>query len=135
MRYLIVAASLALAGCSGAQWDSGVTWAPDFIKQAPPGPSSIDQDPLPDVAALVQEQGAKTFSNLQTIQISEPWPDGYNWKVCARVHTLGATGFPISNTYTVDIVGGRLRNPRIDTTATCAKLEYRPVTVVARAAG
>lgn len=133
MRHLIIGACLTLAGCSGAQWDSGVTWAPDFIKQVPPKPSSVDQDQLPDVTAIVKEQGAKTFSNLQSIQISEPWPDGYNWRFCANVHSLGVTGLPISKTYTVDVVGGQLRNPRIDTTATCVKLEYRPVTVIVAA--
>jgi hypothetical protein len=125
MRYLIVVASLALAGCSGLQWDSGVTWAPDFIKQEQSKPSSIEPEPLPDVAAIVKTQGAKTFSNLQSIQISEPWPDSNHWKLCARVRSLSVTGAPVSGTYTVNVVGGNLRDPRLDTAGVCTKLKYR----------
>lgn len=129
MRYLVFVAALVLAGCSGLQWDSGVSWAPDFIKQDRPKPSSIDPDPPPDVAAVVKAQGAHTFSNLRSIQISDPWPDGNHWKFCARVLSLGATGSPISGRYTVDVIGGRLHNPRLDSGAVCAKTGYRSVPV------
>ena len=132
MRYLIFLAALALAGCGGLQWDSGVSWAPDFIKQDQPKPSSVEPDPLPDVMAIVKAQGVHTFSNLQSIQISEPWPDGNHWKFCAKVHTLGVSGQPISGTYTVDVVAGQLQNPRLDRTAVCERMGYRrvPVTTV-----
>ncbi len=127
LRYLIICWSLALAGCSALQWDSGVSWAPDFVKQDQPKPSSVEPAPLPDVIAIVQKQGAHTFSNLQSIQVSEPWPDDYNWKFCTKVYTLGVTGVPIIDTYTLDVIGERLHNPRLDRTATCAKLRYRSV--------
>lgn len=130
MKKFIVGACIALTGCGALKLDSGVTWAPDFIKQAPPSPSSsVSPDPRPDVPKIVGEQGPHAFSNLRAIQVSEPFPDGSHWRACARVYSLGVTGTPVTGTYTFQISAGAIQNPRIDASGRCANKTYRPVSL------
>jgi len=125
MGLVFACTTILCAGC--VKLDSGVSWAPTSIKDAPPRRSSIPPDPPPDLDLIIREQGNIAFSNLQAIQVTKPMPNGDHWKFCAKVSSLGITGKPIGGTYVVETERGAIRDRRQDTYGTCRNLHYRPV--------
>ena len=105
IRCVYVAATcFILAGCGNL--DSGVSGVPPSIKDAPSGPSTVPPDQKPDLDVLLRAQAAKDFSNIQSIQASEPTQNGNHWQFCAKVVSAGITGRTIAATYVIETESG-----------------------------
>ena len=121
----VAATCFILAGCS--KLDSGVSWAPSSIKDAPPSPSTVPPDQRPNLDAILRQQAAKDFSGIQSIEAGEPKPNGMHWQFCAKIVSSGVMGGTIADTYVIEIASGVIQDRRKDTHNVCAGTIYRPI--------
>jgi len=127
-RLCLALAPIVLNGC--VKLDSGVRWAPDSIKEAPPPPSTEPPENRPNLDALIRDQATSAFPNLKSIRVSEPTPDGAHWQFCARVTSSGVAGGAITKTYLVKVVSGSIEDRRAVSTAHfCTSATFRPIAI------
>lgn len=123
-KFSVVLFSAALFGCA----DSRSFW-PAFSKQKPAPPSSVPDEPRPDVVALIRADPAKLFlGKITSVDVSEPTPIGRYWQFCARAHGFSVSGAALRpETYIVEVTGGLFSDKRKPTAGQCDTVRFEQI--------
>ncbi|MCG6205012.1 hypothetical protein LPW26_10220 [Rhodopseudomonas sp. HC1] len=115
-----------LCGCAV---DSNLSFAPDFMKQAPPASSAPDVPP--DVGSLLKSNVNAVFaqgSSPADLRFSPPVAGKYGgWDTCVQGEVVGVTGQPLGlQTYLVNIDRNHVgRRERVGSDHWCARETYK----------
>jgi hypothetical protein len=117
-----------LCGCAV---DRGVSYMPEFLKQAAPKKAEVEQPP--DVGSILRSNTSAVFTlaaSPTNIKFSRPVPanDG-GWMTCVRASVHGATGRPIgTQTFLLNIDHGEVgRRELVDDNHCYAHETYQPI--------
>ncbi len=125
---LVVVLVTGLCGCAV---DSNLSFAPDFMKQAPA--ASSEPGAPPDVGSLLKSNVNAVFaqgSSPADLRFSAPVAGKYGgWDSCVQGDVVGVTGQPLGvQTYLVTIDRNQVgRRERVGSDHWCARQTYKPI--------